>query len=186
MSSKSIALFSFNLFWYNSYTVEIFSFLKSPIAFAWYSAGVNISFFALLISDNTALSLNILSSIDKSFKQFFTNVFWSDVSNIMNDVSKPILSINLLKILTQIEWNVPIHMSLANSPTKFAILSFISFAALFVNVIANMSQGFTPFSCIRYAILCVKTFVFPLPAPAITRHGPSYCLLFNPSNISGI
>ena len=64
-------------------------------------------------------------------------------------------------------------MSAATSPTKFSILSFISFAALFVNVIASMFHGFTCFSPIKYAILCVSTFVFPLPAPAITKHGPS-------------
>ena len=47
-----------------------------------------------------------------------------------------------------------------------------------------MFHGFTCFSPIKYAILCVNTFVFPLPAPAITKHGPSvfttasYCLSF--------
>ena len=83
-------------------------------------------------------------------------------------------------------------MSFALSPTSNSILSFISFAALFVNVIANIFHGNTFFSCNKYAILCVNTFVFPLPAPAITRHGPSvfttasYCLSFNPFNISSI
>ena len=110
----------------------------------------------------------------------------------MNDESNPILSINFLKIRTHIEWNVPTHMSFALSPTSNSILSFISFAALFVNVIANIFHGNTFFSCNKYAILCVNTFVFPLPAPAITRHGPSvfttasYCLSFNPFNISSI
>ena len=33
----------------------------------------------------------------------FTNVFWSDVSKIINEESNPILSINLLRILTHIE-----------------------------------------------------------------------------------
>ena len=111
---------------------------------------------------------------------------------MINELSNPILSINLLKILTQIEWNVPIQISAATSPTKFTILSFISLAALFVNVIDNIFHGFTSFSFIKYAILCVNTFVFPLPAPAITKHGPSvfvtasYCLSFKPSNISCI
>ena len=71
----------------------------------------------------------------------FTNVFWSDVSKIINEESNPILSMNLLRILTQIEWNVPIQISFAASPTKPSILSFISFAALLVKVIANISQG---------------------------------------------
>ena len=65
-------------------------------------------------------------------------------------------------------------MSSIAFPTKASTLSFISFAALLVNVIANIFQGFTPF-CIKYATLYVNTFVFPLPAPAITRHGPSVC-----------
>ena len=192
ISSKSIALFSFKRFWYISYTSAIFSFLKSPFALTVYWSGSNISFFALLISDKTLLSVNILSSKPILLIHAFTNVLWSDVSKIINEESKPILSINLLKIRTHIEWNVPIHMSAETSPTKFPILSFISFAALFVNVIANMFHGFTCFSPIKYAILCVNTFVFPLPAPAITKHGPSvfttasYCLSFNPFNISCI
>ena len=33
----------------------------------------------------------------------FTKVLWSDVSNMIKEESKPILSINLLKIRTQIE-----------------------------------------------------------------------------------
>ena len=67
-----------------------------------------------------------------------------------------------------------------------------SFAALFVKVIAKIFHGKIFFSPIKYAILCVRTFVFPLPAPAITKHGPSvfttasYCLSFNPFNISSI
>ena len=83
-------------------------------------------------------------------------------------------------------------MSFETSPIKLAILSFISFAALLVNVIANISQGLTFFSSNIYAILCVNTLVLPLPAPAITKHGPSvfitasYCLSFNPFNISCI
>ena len=149
ISSKSIALFSFNLFWYISYTNAIFSFLKSPFALTVYCSGSNISFLALLISDKTLLSVNILSSNPILFTHAFTNVLWSLVSKIINDESNPILSINLLNIRTQIEWNVPIHISFATSPTRFAILSFISFAALFVNVIANIFHGNTCFSPIK-------------------------------------
>ena len=83
-------------------------------------------------------------------------------------------------------------MSFPASPTSPSILSFISLAALFVNVIANIFHGSAFCSPIIYAILCVNTFVFPLPAPAITKHGPSvfttasYCLSFSPFNISFI
>lgn len=40
-------------------------------------------------------------------------------------------------------------------------------------VIANIFQGFTPCSSIKYAILWVSTLVFPEPAPASIRSGPS-------------
>ena len=121
------------------------------------------------------------------FRHSFTTVLWSEVSKIKKEVSNPILSINLLKIRTQIEWNVPIHISCATSPTIPSTLCFISLAALFVKVMARILYGFTFFSDIKYAILCVNTFVFPLPAPAITKHGPSvantasFCLSFKPS-----
>ena len=157
-----------------------------------YSSGSSISFFALLISACTDFSENCLSSIWSSFKHFFTIDFWSEVSNIIKLESNPSFSICFLKIFTQIEWNVPIHISFDPSPTNREILSFISFAALFVKVIARISQGSAFFSPIIYAILCVKTLVFPLPAPAITKTGPSvfttasYCLSFNPFNISCI
>ena len=68
------------------------------------------------------------------------------------------------------------------------ILSRISFAALFVKVIAKIFPEYMP-SFIIFAILVVKTFVFPEPAPAKTRHGPSlcktasFCSLFSPSNM---
>ena len=79
------------------------------------------------------------------------------------------------------------HLALA-WPTERAILSFISAAALFVKVSANISLGAAPFSIIL-AILQVRTLVFPDPAPAIIKEGPSMpltaasCALFNPSKI---
>ena len=42
-----------------------------------------------------------------------------------------------------------------------------------VNVIAMIFHGATRFSSIKYAIRCVRTRVFPEPAPARTRSGPS-------------
>ena len=56
---------------------------------------------------------------------------------------------------------------------------------LLVKVIAKILYGLTPTSSIKYAILVVKTFVFPLPAPANIKIGPSvvktasFCSLFN-------
>ena len=53
-------------------------------------------------------------------------------------------------------------------------LFLISFAALFVNVTANMLYGLIPCSK-RYAILYVITLVLPVPAPAKIISGPSVC-----------
>src|SRR5690606_14927691 len=55
------------------------------------------------------------------------------------------------------------------------VRSRISPAALLVNVTARIEAGSTPYSSTRYAILDVRTRVFPDPAPASTRSGPSKC-----------
>lgn len=52
--------------------------------------------------------------------------------------------------------------------------SFISVAALFVNVTARICQGATPCS-IKYAMRWVSALVFPLPAPARINVGPCVC-----------
>ena len=61
----------------------------------------------------------------------------------------------------------------ATGPTSAPTRSFISPAALLVNVIARSSNGETPCSPIRYAMRWVRTRVLPEPAPATTRSGPS-------------
>src|SRR5579884_2713452 len=66
-----------------------------------------------------------------------------------------------------------IHDARAGAPTRFSARSRISPAALFVNVIARISGGFTPTAARRCAIRCVRTRVLPEPAPAITSTGPS-------------
>ena len=53
-----------------------------------------------------------------------------------------------------------------------AILSRISLAAFFVKVRAMTVFGFAPWARM-FAILQVRTLVFPLPAPAIISEGPS-------------
>ena len=76
-------------------------------------------------------------------------------------------------------------------PTNFHNLPRISLAALLVNVTARIREGCTP-CAIRFAMRCVKVFVFPDPAPAKISRGPSrystasFCLSFNPFNISSI
>ena len=73
----------------------------------------------------------------------------------------------------QAEWKVSAQTARAWLPISFSSRSRISFAALFVNVIARISFGFTPHAPIRCAIRWVSTRVLPEPAPAITSSGPS-------------
>ena len=82
-----------------------------------------------------------------------------------------------LKNSAPIEWKVPTDgrssISALISFKMLFILSNISPAAFFVNVTARIFSGLTFFSLMRYAILLVITRVFPDPAPAKTRRGPS-------------
>ena len=80
---------------------------------------------------------------------------------------------------------MPIQSLEATSlPANEEIRSFISLAASFVNVRARIRCGSQPLFN-RCTILYVKTRVFPEPAPAITREGPSQystasrCCLFS-------
>ena len=52
---------------------------------------------------------------------------------------------------------------------------FISFAALFVNVRANIVFGVCVFVLIKCLIFSIMTVVFPVPAPAITIWGVPKC-----------
>src|SRR2546423_6334406 len=70
-------------------------------------------------------------------------------------------------------WNVRIQIARATFPRRPSRRVRISPAALFVNVIARISFGFTPQALIRCATRWVRTRVFPEPAPAITSSGPS-------------
>src|SRR3954462_13716864 len=73
----------------------------------------------------------------------------------------------------QAAWNVITHDARAGGPMRSTSRSRISPAALFVNVIARISGGFTPTALSRCARRRVSTRVFPEPAPAITSTGPS-------------
>jgi hypothetical protein len=64
-------------------------------------------------------------------------------------------------------------MRRATPPTRAATRSFISAAALLVNVIARIENGDASRSAIRYARRWVSTRVLPDPAPAITSTGPT-------------
>ena len=87
----------------------------------------------------------------------------------------PSLSISLRRIRTQAEWNVETHIRRARGPTSASTRSFISAAALLVNVIARIEPGWAPRSETSHAIRRVSTRVLPEPAPATTSSGePSW------------
>src|SRR5512145_2507367 len=88
---------------------------------------------------------------------------------------------------TQVEWKVESQTPSASGPSSFATRSRISPAALFVKVTARIASGAMPHTPISQATRLVSTRVFPLPAPASTRSGPSVawtasrCSGFRPS-----
>ena len=90
-----------------------------------------------------------------------------------NAFFRPIEVPSSRSICTPSEWKVDTSgLSLPRSFTMLPSRSAISLAALLVKVIAAMARGVTPPS-IMWTIFCVMTRVLPLPAPAMTRHGPS-------------
>ena len=88
---------------------------------------------------------------------------------------KPNLSISLRRIRTHAEWNVLTHITRARRPTSASTRSFISAAALLVNVIARIEPGWALRSEISQAIRRVSTRVLPEPAPATTSSGAPAC-----------
>src|SRR2546430_1702493 len=73
----------------------------------------------------------------------------------------------------QAEWNVDTHMRWATGRTSWPTRSFISPAALLVNVIASSANGEARWSPISHATRFVSTRVLPDPAPATTSSGTS-------------
>src|SRR5215470_10167423 len=71
------------------------------------------------------------------------------------------------------EWKVATFSSDAHGPSNAASRSRISRAALLVKVTARIRQGATRRARTRWATLRVMTRVFPEPAPARTRSGPT-------------
>src|SRR3990172_6674929 len=88
----------------------------------------------------------------------------------------PIKGASVRRILTQMEWKVPIQRdfkSIFFSSAKRRDTRWrISSAALLVKVTAKILCGGTFSSVTKLAILWVKTLVLPEPGPAITRDGP--------------
>ena len=73
-------------------------------------------------------------------------------------------------------WNVLIHMVRATGPTRSPMRSFISPAALLVNVMATTSSGRTCCTWMSQATRCVSTRVLPEPAPARISRGRRQCV----------
>ena len=73
-------------------------------------------------------------------------------------------------------WKVLIHMVRATGPTRSSMRSFISPAALLVNVMATTSSGRTCCTWMSQATRCVSTRVLPEPAPARISSGPPPCV----------
>src|SRR6266566_302569 len=73
----------------------------------------------------------------------------------------------------QAAWKVSTQSPRAPTPSRSPSRSFISPAALLVNVIARISFAFAPTAWMRWATRYVSTRVLPEPAPAITSKGPS-------------
>src|SRR3954454_906011 len=90
---------------------------------------------------------------------------------MVNDDGKPSALPSRRRMRTHAEWKVETHIFWATGPTSAATRCFISSAALFVNVMARISNGDTP-SAMRWAMRCVSTRVLPDPAPATTSSGP--------------
>ena len=85
----------------------------------------------------------------------------------------PELSASRRRMRAHAEWNVDTHMRWATGPTSPPTRSFISPAALLVNVIASSWNGESVLLPDSYATRLVSTRVLPEPAPATTSSGTS-------------
>src|SRR5262249_9132014 len=105
-----------------------------------------------------------------------------------NDDLSPSALPSARRIRTHIEWNVLTHIDRARGLTSAVTRSFISPAALLVNVIASTWPGRTSRSASRYATRYVSTRVLPDPAPATMSSGLPWwttalrCCGFSPSS----
>ncbi len=106
----------------------------------------------------------------------------SSSSNIENAFSYHNLSINILKKYTHIEWNVQSNgksevlyglIFSTSLHSTFHILSFISLAALLVNVTQRIDHGAIQSSFTIYATLSVNVWVFHAQAHASINRGHS-------------
>src|SRR6266542_2986260 len=88
---------------------------------------------------------------------------------------RPSSSANSRKTSSPNAWKVRIAASLSPSGVLRSTRSCIVAAAFSVNVSARISCGFALPEAMRWTIRAVITWVFPVPAPATMRSGPSPC-----------
>ena len=113
-------------------------------------------------------------SIFSALHIFLINLTWSSVSIIVKFEVNPAAGACFLSSFAHIEWKVPSQESPIASEFNIELTLFcISFAALLVKVTDKIWFGKAFFSLIIWAILEVRTFVFPDPAPATISNGPS-------------
>src|SRR6266511_2068534 len=90
-----------------------------------------------------------------------------------NDERIPIAFASRRRMRAHAEWKVDTHIRCATGPTSAPTRSFISPAALVVNVIARSANGESRWSLISQPTRWVRTRVLPDPAPATTSNGTS-------------
>ena len=110
--------------------------------------GLSSSFSIYDAADSQRLMTLVCRELDLDPKRHSGRALAAQVSNLKNELIgpldfKPTCSCSARRIRTQAEWNVLTHMSRARPPTRAATRSFISPAALLVNVIARIPNGET-------------------------------------------
>ena len=131
-------------------------------------------FFQWSISPASTRAGQRFSSIPSASSSCLSRRIWSSVSRIVKSLLSPTSSACLRRIFTPMAWKVPSQgMPSTAWPTMLPTRSFISRAALFVNVTERISAGRARPVERMCAIRLVKTRVLPVPAPANTKTGPS-------------
>ena len=138
------------------------------------SSGWIPSFLACEMRDWICRGVADFSGSATSFIARFTTASWSSESKTTKPFGTPASSGKRRRSRTPHAWNVPTKERGRSVPRSAPTRSFISPAALFVNVTATTPSCGTPCAT-THARRRVRTRVFPDPAPARTRSGPSPC-----------
>ncbi len=136
--------------------------------------GVQARFFQLSIFDAISRGGQRFTSTLCNSSSCLSKRSWSSVSRMVKLDFSPASSAWRRRILTLIEWKVPIHRN--GSPSLKGVLasrSFISRAALLVKVTASISRSRARPVSTKWAIRAISVLVLPVPAPASISSGPS-------------